>query len=92
MPQLADYAYDAVDVSTSHYLGEHDGASLWLAQGLEESTICLVASAGVEDWVVGCGGATTKVSGTTGTYQILADEATAPEGAVRISENVYAWK
>lgn len=91
LPPLADYAYDNVDVSTSHYIGEHDGTSLWLAQGRENSTVCLVADAGENAWVVTCGGAATKVSGVAGTFEVVVDGAPAPEGAVKVSDNVYAW-
>lgn len=91
LPELADNAYDELDVSTSRYIGEHEGTSLWLAQGLENSTVCLVADAGEKEWLVGCGGGAVKVSGQAGTYQVVGDGAAAPEGAVKISENVYAW-
>lgn len=90
MPELTAYAYDDLDVSTSHYVGDHEGASLWLAQGLKEATVCLVVDAGEEEWVVACGGATLKVDGEAGTYEVVADGAQEPEGAVKISENVYA--
>ena len=91
LPELTDYAYDDVDVSTSRYVGEHAGTSLWLARGLENSTVCLVADAGEDEWVVGCGGGTVGVDGLAGKYQVVVDGVQAPEGAVKISENVYAW-
>lgn len=91
LPQLAEYAYDDVEVSTSRFVGEHDGTSLWLALGLEDSGICIVADAGEDSWVVGCGGETIKIGGMAGTYEVLPDAATAPEGATKVSENVYAW-
>ncbi|PKI92228.1 hypothetical protein CW368_05210 [Actinomycetales bacterium SN12] len=91
LPQLADYAYDSVDRSTSRYVGEHDGASLWLANGRERSAVCLVADAGERGWIVGCGGGGTRIGGTTGSYEVVEDAAAAPKGAVKISQNVYAW-
>lgn len=91
LPQLADYAYDNVDVSTSRFVGEHDDTSLWLAQGLEDAGICIVADAGDDAWAVGCGGQTIKIGGVAGTFEVVPDGAIAPEGATQLSENVYAW-
>lgn len=91
LPRLADYAYDNVDVSTSRFVGEYEGTSLWLAQGLEDSSICIVAAAADDAWVAGCGSGTTKISGITGTFEAIPDGAIGPEGATRVSENVYAW-
>jgi len=91
LPQLADHAYDDLDVSSSRFVGEHEGTSLWLAQGLEDSSVCLVADPGDDDWVVGCGGGGTKVVGRAGSFEIVPDGVPAPEGATQVSENVYAW-
>ena len=91
LPQLADYAYDDVDESTSRFIAEHEGTSLWLAAGLEDSTVCLVADAGAEAWVVTCGAGAFNSSGVTGTFEVAPDGATAPEGSMQISENVHAW-
>lgn len=91
LPRLADYAYDNVDVSTSRFVGEYDGTSLWLARGLEDSSICIVAAAADDAWFAGCGGATTKIGGIAGTFEVIPDGARGPEGATRVSENVYAW-
>lgn len=91
LPALADGAYEQVDAATSHYVGEHEGTSLWLARGLENSPVCIVAYAEEEAWQIGCGGAPATISGVTGTYEIVMDGAAAPAGAVKVSENVYAW-
>lgn len=91
LPQLADYAYGEVDVSTSRFVGEHDGTSVWLAEGLDGYRVCIVADAGDDGWIVGCGGGTTKISGLAGTFEVVPDHAPAPEGATQLSENVYAW-
>lgn len=91
LPQLTDGAYDEIEVSTSHYLGTHEGTSLWLARGLEAVPVCIVAYAGEGAWQVGCGGAPTTISGAAGTYEVVSDGANAPSGAVKVSENVYAW-
>ena len=89
LPALADHAYDNVDVSTSRFVGEHDGASVWLARALDGSRVCLIADAGDEAWVVGCG--VGKVSGIAGSFEVQPDGMATPEGAERLSENVYAW-
>lgn len=91
LPVLTDYAYDAVDASTSRFVADHEGASIWLAEGLEGTTVCLIVDAGADAWVVGCGGAPTRVGGLTGSFEVVPDGAPAPEGATQISENVYAW-
>ncbi|UYO96633.1 hypothetical protein OED01_13640 [Microbacterium sp. M28] len=91
LPQLEDDAYESVDVASSRYIGEHDGTSIWLAQGLEESSLCLVADAG-EQWVVGCsGGGPLNVGGVVGEFEVLPDGMPTPEGATKLSDNVYAW-
>lgn len=91
LPQLADYAYDDLDVSSSRFVGEHDGTSLWLAQDLDNSTVCLVADAGDDEWIVGCGGGSTNIGGIAGLFEVVPDSVPAPEGAMQVSENVYAW-
>lgn len=53
--------------------------------------MCIVADAGEDEWVVGCGGAGTKVDGMAGSFEIVPDGIPAPEGATQISENIYAW-
>lgn len=91
LPQLDDHAYEAVDVESSRFVGEHEGTSLWLAEGREASAVCLVADPGDADWVVGCGGLPIGVDGLAGHFEVVPDGAPAPEGVTQISENVYAW-
>lgn len=90
LPQLGDGAYDNVDVETSRLVGEHEGTLLWLAEGLDDSAVCLVADAG-DDWIVGCGRAAVKVGGAAGSFEVVPDGAIAPESATQVSENVYGW-
>ena len=92
LPALAESdAFDNVDISTSRYVGEHDGASLWIAEGVVDAQICLVAVAGESEWGVSCGGAAGVITtGVTGTFMVIPDGVPAPENATKISENVYA--
>ncbi|WP_447911785.1 hypothetical protein [Microbacterium phyllosphaerae] len=90
LPPLEDDSYEPVDVDSSHYVGEHEGVSLWIAKGTD-SPACIVAIADPEDdWVVGCGGLPTRISGSGHTFEVRADDSPAPEGMTRISDNVYA--
>ena len=90
LPPLEDDSYRAVDVDSSRYVGEHEGVSLWVAKGTD-SPACIVAITDPEDdWVVGCGGLPTRISGSGHTFEIRADDSPAPEGMTRVSDNVYA--
>lgn len=92
LPQLENHAYEHVDVASSRFVGEHEGTSLWLAHDVEGSGACLIADAGEGEWNVGCGGDTgLTVDGMAGLFAVVPNNATAPEGATQISENVYAW-
>lgn len=91
LPKLADYAYDNLNESTSRFIGEHDGTSLWIAAGDKDESICLVTVAGDDLWVAACGGGPTKMGGITGSFEIVPDGVPGPEGATKLSENVYAW-
>ncbi|MGZ0710911.1 hypothetical protein ACWPKO_21550 (plasmid) [Coraliomargarita sp. W4R53] len=91
LPALKDYAYDDVDESTSRFVADHEGTSVWLAQGLEDGTVCLIADAGPDAWVVSCGGAPSRIGGVAGTFEVVSDGAPAPSGATQLSDNVYTW-
>lgn len=91
LPALAEDAYENIDTSTSRYAGEHEGTSLWIAEGQNEFPICLIAVSTSSDWAVACGGpSVVGMSGLIGTYTVVPDGTPAPEHATRISENVYA--
>jgi hypothetical protein len=86
---LPDYALESFDLETIRWVGEHEGTDLWLASGLDEFSICLLAYPNETEWVGGCGGGDMTLSGSGRTYFVVADAATAPSNAVAISENVY---
>lgn len=90
LPRLSDDAYEAVDVESSRFVGEHEGASLWLAEGSEVSHICLVVVPESGAWSVGCGVGAVRSDGAGGSFGVIADGQLAPKGATAISENVYA--
>lgn len=92
LPALDESAYASVDTSSSRYIGEHDGTSVWLAQGIEEDTVCLIADGGEQAWFVGCGGGPqSKFGGMGGSFTVIADGVPAPTDATQLSENVYGW-
>lgn len=82
---------DTVDVSTSRYVGEYQGTSLWIAEGIQDSSICLIPVRGTSEWVVACGGnAGVGSRGPTGSFTVIPDGVPVPENATKVSENVYA--
>lgn len=89
---LPSYAGDSADLTTSRFVGEHDGVPLWLLRGREGSTVCLLAFPDAVDWVMGCGGESGPggMEGPSGEYVFQPDGLPAPEDASRISTNVYA--
>lgn len=90
LPPLEDDSYGSVDVESSHYVGEYEGVSLWVTKG-SDSPVCIVAITDPEDdWMVGCGGLPTRISGSGHTFEFRADDWPAPEGMTRVSDNVYA--
>ena len=88
---LPAYAFEELDPESARYVGEHDGARLYLSQGRMTGTICLLVylSEGV-DWFTGCGGGGGRlgVSGSSGSYEVRPDGTPVPDGAVAISPNV----
>jgi hypothetical protein len=90
--ELPDYALESFDLETIRWVGEREGTELWLAEGSDPFTVCLLAYPNETEWVSGCGGrgGGTSLSGSDGrTYVIVADGATAPSNATPISTNVY---
>lgn len=88
---LPSYAGDNADLSTSRFVGEHDGTSLWLMKGTDATTVCLLAYPDAEGWVIGCGdmASQTGVGGPEMQFLYQPDFAPAPEDSIEISENVY---
>lgn len=89
---LPDNTVDALVPESARFAGEHEGVSLWLARGQErDALICLLAYRTDGDFVQGCsglGGVRTSFGG--GTFEVVQDGIPGPEGAVRVSENLYA--
>lgn len=83
---------DVADLSSARFVGEHSGSSLWLIRGLDEKTVCVLAYLDESQWGMGCGGETgpVEMSGPAGHFMALPDDYPAPDGATRVSDNVYA--
>ncbi|KAA9135727.1 hypothetical protein [Microbacterium caowuchunii] len=80
-----------LDTSTSRFVGEYEGASLWLVQGNDAMSICLVIDTGAPDWHAACGGTLgVTASGTAGAFAVVPDGSSPPDGAIAVSANVYA--
>ncbi|WP_156784783.1 hypothetical protein [Microbacterium sp. BH-3-3-3] len=89
---LPDYASENMDLSTARYVGEHDGTKLWLGEGKDTSTVCLLAYPDDESWLIGCG-SEGEVDGTeVGRFRFQPDGDPAPEGGTEISANVFAFR
>lgn len=90
--ELPGYAGDGADLETARFVGEHDGSSLWLMRGKDNSGICLLAYRDESVWTLGCSsaGGQMGIGGLAGNFTVLPDGAPAPEGATQVSENVYA--
>lgn len=81
-----------IDESSVRFIGVHEGTRVWLAR--DESGLCLVQAVGEneDDWSMGCGGGSEEfgMEGPGGSFVALPDDRNPPDGAVQISENVYA--
>lgn len=73
------------------YVGEHEGTSLWIAEGVEASSVCLVALRGDSEGFISCGGTSgVATQGQAGSFTVIPDSGFTPDNAMKISENVYA--
>lgn len=88
---LPDYAGNNADLSSSRFVGEHDGTSLWLMKGNDPATVCLLAYPDADGWVIGCSdmAGQSGVGGPGTQYVYQPDFAPAPEDSIEISANVY---
>lgn len=88
---LPDYAGDDADLSSSRFVGEHDGTSLWLMKGNDAEAVCLLAYPDAEGWVIGCSGiaSQSRLGGAGAGFLFQPDFAPEPEGSIKISANVY---
>ncbi|MGV2901307.1 hypothetical protein ACNPM4_06475 [Microbacterium sp. AGC62] len=83
---------DVADLSSARLVGEHSGSSIWLLRGVEPSTVCVLAYRDEDEWGMGCGGerGPVEMSGPAGHFTTVPDDYPTPDGATRISDNVYA--
>lgn len=89
---LPSHALDEFDEETVRWVGSSGGTDLWLGEGADPNTICLLAYPEGGDWVAACGGAMglVEMGGVAGRFVIVPDSASAPSNATAISENVYS--
>lgn len=82
---------DVADLSSARLVGEHSGSSIWLMRGFEPSTVCILAYRDKDEWGMGCGGSRgpVEMSGPAGHFTTVPDDYPTPDGATRISDNVF---
>lgn len=91
LPALDEDPIETINFSTARYVGEHEGTSLWIAEGIEASSVCLVALFGDSEGSIACGGTSGVASqGPAGSFAVIPDGVPVPDNAMKISENVYA--
>ena len=92
LPTLPDYVHEDFHADTSRYVGEHNGASLWLVEGSDpQAPTCLIVYPDPYTWHVACGSSGgLGASGAAGSFEVVPDNAAAPENGTKISENVYS--
>lgn len=84
-------AFEA-NFESARFVGEDDGASLWLMNGERPENICLLMWASPEDGIIGCGmkGAEFTSGNGSRTYQVVPNGwVTDAEHVTPISSNVY---
>ena len=83
---------DVADLSSARLVGEHSGTSIWLLRGVEPGTVCGRAFPEDGVWGMGCGGngSPVEMSGPAGHFVTVPDDYPTPDGATRVSDNVYA--
>lgn len=83
---------DVADLSSARLVGEHSGTSIWLLRGVEQGTVCVLAFPEDGVWGMGCGGkgAPVEMSSPAGHFVTVPDDYPTPDGATRVSDNVYA--
>ncbi|MFJ6532439.1 hypothetical protein [Microbacterium sp. NPDC091662] len=83
---------DVADLSSARFVGEHSGSSLWLLRGVDQGSICMLAHQDetVGNMVCGGDGGPVEMSGPAGHFVTVPDDYPTPDGATRISDNVYA--
>jgi hypothetical protein len=83
---------DVADLSSARLVGEHSGSSIWLLRGVEHGAVCVLAIPEDGEWGMACGGegAPVEMSGPAGHFVTVPDDYPTPDGATRVSDNVYA--
>ncbi|MGH3691631.1 MAG: hypothetical protein ACRDT7_15885 [Microbacterium sp.] len=83
---------DVADLSSARWVGEHSGSSIWLLRGVDQGSICVLAFPEGGEWGMACGGegGPVEMSGPAGHFVTIPDDYPAPDGATRVSDNVYA--
>lgn len=83
---------DVADLSSARFVGEHSDSSLWLLRGVDVGAVCVLAYQDETAWGMGCGSerGPVEMSGPAGHFTMVPDDYPTPDGATRISDNVYA--
>lgn len=89
---IEQYSADDADLPSARFVGEHSGSSIWLLRGADEGTICVLAHLDETAGGMACGGERGPIgmSGPAGHFMVVPDDYPSPDGATRISDNVYA--
>ncbi|AZS48359.1 MULTISPECIES: hypothetical protein [Microbacterium] len=83
---------DVAELSSARFVGEHSGSSLWVLRGVDQGTVCVLAYRDETAGIMACGGerGPVEMSGPAGHFVLVPDDYPTPDGATRISDNVYA--
>ncbi|GAA2926246.1 hypothetical protein GCM10010458_05220 [Microbacterium luteolum] len=90
LPLVAGEDSYAADGSTSRFVGDFEDVSLWISRGAD-SPVCLIAvNTSLDEGFTVCGGLPLGAEGLGHIFELWPDDAPAPDGMTRLSENVYA--
>lgn len=90
-PSVVTDSGDDIAASSARFVGEHEGAQLWLARSTTANGICLIVYPNSQDWVAGCtnAGGPLEVSGPAGAFVVLPDGSPTPDGTSQLTDNVF---
>jgi hypothetical protein len=90
-PSVVAESSEDIAADSARFVGEHNGAGLWLARSTTENGICLIVHSNARGWVTGCtdGGGQLGVSGPAGAFVVLPDGSPTPDGTSQLTENVF---
>lgn len=79
-----------IDEASVRFVGEYEGTKLWLMKS--ERGLCLLQYPASREWISGCTEPAGQfgTSGPGGNFIVIPDDGYPPEGATKISENVYS--